>query len=334
MPPPDGQSPPPVAAGEGPKTSDLGKRLNRYGNAKRHTLEVMQALGVTRAKRMGITSPTLVVQCGEWLRFRDYFTVGKVKLVAASFCKKHLVCGLCAIRRASRLMASYLERFAAIRKTRPDLLPYLVTLTVRNSHDLPEVLAHLLRSLRTLHRRRCRKNQPSVMHSVAGGVYAIELTHDARTGWHPHVHAIWLADQDPGTFNLRSEWHQITGDSFICDVRAIQPEQQTTDDIDPHAGGFAECFKYAMKPAELGVDLLEHAYPALAGKRLVGSFGAFRGVPEPDELTDDLAGLDALPYEEFLCRYIAGSYARSRSLDGLSSACGDALKPPAAAGPR
>jgi Replication protein len=294
----------------------LGKRLNRYGTAKRHTLDVMRSLGVTRAKRMGISSPVAVVQCGDWLRFRDYYTVGKVKLVAASFCKKHLVCGLCAIRRASRLMASYLERFAAIRKDRPELRPYLVTLTVRNSHDLPEVLAHLLRSLRTLHRRRCRKNQPSVMHAVEGGVYAVELTHDAVTGWHPHVHAIWLADSDPGTFNLRTEWHQITGDSFICDVRAIHAEQQDSDDIDPHAGGFAECFKYAMKPAELGADLLEQSYPVLAGKRLIGSFGAFRGVPEPEELTDDLSGFDSLPYEEFLCRFLGGHYARNLPITG------------------
>lgn len=312
MGPPETESPPPVAADEGRKPSDFGKRLNRYGTAKRYTVEVMESLGVSRAKRMGISSPARVLQCGDWLRFRDYYTVGQVKLVAASFCKKHLVCGLCAIRRASRLMASYLERFQVIRKAHPELSPRLVTLTVKNSHDLPEVLEHLLRSLRTLHRRRNRKNQPSVMHGVAGGVYAIELTYDHRTGWHPHVHAIWLSATDPGTFKVRGEWEQITGDSFMCDVRAILPEHQPADDIDPHAGGFAECFKYAMKPAELGADLLEQAYPVLAGKRLVGSFGAFRGVPEPEQYTDDLTGLDALPYEEFLAHYTANRYAVSR----------------------
>ena len=309
--PPETRNPPTVAAVEGSETSDFGKRLNRYGTAKRYTRDVMQALGPARAKRMGIQSPVLVLQCGDWLRFRDYYTVGQVKLVAASFCKKHLVCGLCAIRRASRLMASYLERFQVIRKADPALRPWLVTLTVRNSHDLPEVLAHLLRSLRTLHRRRSRKNQPSVMHGIAGGVYSVELTYDERTGWHPHVHAIWLAASDPGTFKLRHEWEQITGDSFMCDVRRIHAEEGVPDDIDPHAGGFAECFKYAMKPAELGPELLEQAYPVLRGKRLVGSFGAFRGVPEPESYADDLAGLDALPYEEFLARFVSGAYLRS-----------------------
>lgn len=308
---PERRSPQPVAAGQGPETSDLGKRLFRYGNAKGHTVSVLRKLGTDRAKAMGISNPAAVLACGDWLKFRDYFTVSQVKLVAASFCKKHLICGFCAIRRASRLMASYLERFQVIRKEHPEVKPWLVTLTVKNSHDLPTVLGHLLGSLRLLHRRRNNARQPSMMHTVLGGVYAVELTYNPETGWHPHVHAIWLSETDPETFKLRNEWKQITGDSFMCDVRPIEA-QDVGEDLDPHAGGFAECFKYAMKPAELGADLLEQSYPVMKGKRLIGSFGAFRGVPEPDSLADDLGGLDSLPYVEFLARYAAGKYRIER----------------------
>jgi hypothetical protein len=290
--------------------ADLASRLRRYGTAKAHTLNVLTQIGDERLRQMGIQVPSRVHQCGDWLKFRHYFTVDQVKLAAANFCKKHLLCGLCAIRRASRLMAAYLDRFNVIRAAQPELVPFLVTITVKNSHDLDEVLAHLLASLRLLHRRRNNKRQPSVMHGIAGGVYAVELTHDAETGWHPHVHAIWLASLacEPNTYALRSEWESITGDSFMCDVRQIAAEQQESPDIDPHAGGFAECFKYAMKPAELGADRMEVAYPILAGRRLVGSFGAFRGVPEPEALTDDLTGMESLPYEEFLYRYFGGNY--------------------------
>jgi hypothetical protein len=153
------------------------------------------------------------------------------------------------------------------------------------------------------------------MHAVQGGVYSVELTHNPATGWHPHVHAIWLSSdpsmQEESTkFRLSSEWHQITSDSFVCDLRPIQAQAGLPDDIDPHAGGFAEVFKYAMKPSELGADLLIEAYPHLAGKRLIGSFGLFRGVPEPDDLADDLSTLDGLPYEEFLAHFVAGAYRR------------------------
>lgn len=290
--------------------ADLAGRLRRYGTAKTHTVTLLGSLGDERLKGMGIDVPSRIKECGSWLRFRNYFTVAQVKLVASNFCRKHLICGLCAIRRASRLMASYLERFNTIRLEHPELLPYLVTITVRNSHNLEEVLEHLLECMRILHRRRNRKNQPSIMHTVEGGVYAVELTYDSATGWHPHAHAIWLSAADLNTYELRSEWESITGDSFMCDVRPIQPEQQDSPDIDPHAGGFAECFKYAMKPAELGADRIEIAYPVLAGRRLVGSFGCFRGIPEPESLADDLTGLEALPYEEFLFKYFRGGYSR------------------------
>lgn len=318
MPPPEIKTPHPSELGGekgkrgGP--SDLSKRLSRYGTAKAHTAHVMDTMGRERALSLGLRW-SMILECGDWLRFRDYYTVGQVKLAGAAFCKKHLVCSLCAIRRASRMMASYLDRYAVIRKERPEISAHLATLTVRNSHDLPEVLAHLLSSLRTLNRRRSRNNQPSIMHTVLGGVYSVELTHDPATGWHPHVHAIWLSS-DPAmfdqaaTFRLRSEWEQITGDSFMCDIRAIQPERDLPDDIDPHAGGFAEVFKYAMKPSELGADRLVEAYPNLAGKRLVGSFGLFRGVVEPTDLADDLTDFAELPYEEFLARFVAGSYRR------------------------
>lgn len=312
--PPEKETPcPSVLGGEkGTRggSSDFDKRLSRYGNAKSHTLNIAHALGHGRLKAMGIATPSRVFECGDFLRFRDYYTVSQVKLTAANFCKKHLVCGLCAIRRASRLMAGYVERFQVIKEKCPALNPYLVTLTVRNSHDLAQVLKHLLDCLRTLHRRRDRPNQPSLMHGVFGGVYSVELTYDRVTGWHPHVHAIWLAEEEPNTYALRSEWEKITGDSFMCDVRPIVADADLPPDIDPHAKGFAECFKYAMKPSELGPDLLEIAYPILAGRRLVGSFGLFRGVPEPESLADDLTGLDALPYVEFLAKYLDGSYRR------------------------
>ena len=319
MGPPESKNPPPVAAGEGGKSSDFGKRLSRYGNAKSHTAALLDGIGPERAAALGLRWKA-ITECGDWLRFRDYYTVGQVKLAGSNFCRKHLVCSFCAIRRASRHMASYLDRYQVIRKERPEIDAHLATLTVRNDHDLERVLKHLLDSLRLLHRRRSNHRQPSIMHRVLGGVYSVELTHDPATGWHPHVHAIWLSPcpemHDASmTFALRKEWEQITHDSFMCDLRPIRPEEDLPDDIDPHAKGFAEVFKYAMKPSELGPERLAEAYPHLAGKRLIGSFGLFRGVQEPSSLADDLSGFDELPYIEFMARFVAGRYHMGSSYE-------------------
>lgn len=314
MDPPEKETPPPsVPASEKGKrgrSSDFGKRLSRYGTAKSHTVSVMEAIGPERAKELGLHWKR-ITECGNWLLFNNYFTVDKIKLVSSNFCHKHLVCSLCAIRRSSKLMASYLQKYQQIRAEVPSVSAHLATLTVRNSHNLPEVLKHLLDSLRLLNRRRNNASTPSIMDSVVGGVYAVELTHDETTGWHPHVHCIWLS-KDPemhdqaATYRLRAEWEQITGDSFMCDIRPIVAESGLPDDIDPHAGGFAEVFKYAMKPSQLGADRMIEALPNLLGRRLVGSFGWLRGVPEPENLADDLEAFDGLEYVEILARFMDG----------------------------
>ncbi|NPW38194.1 protein rep, partial [Pseudomonas aeruginosa] len=72
----------------------------------------------------------------------------------ATFCKQHLVCPLCAIRRGAKALGAYLTRWQVIQEERPDLRPYLVTLTVKNGPDLDERQTHLTKSLRKLLDRR------------------------------------------------------------------------------------------------------------------------------------------------------------------------------------
>lgn len=288
------------------ETADLAARVRRYGTAKSHTRKLVGAIGAPKAKELGIRFDR-VLGCGDWLKFRDYYTGPGIKLHSANFCKNTLVCSLCAIRRASRNLAAYLERLQVVQVERPDLRPYLVTLTVRNGSNLAKTLEHLQRSLKLLHHRRLENKSRSLMRDIAGGVFSVEVTNVGKE-WHPHVHAIWLAREQPDMYALRSEWEQITGDSFMCDVRPIEKLTDAGPDIDPHAAGFAEVFKYAMKPSELGPALMVEAYPILKGRRLLGSFGVFRGVPQSKELSDDLTGLDELPYVEFLYRYFGGAY--------------------------
>lgn len=290
--------------------ADLQARAGRYGTAKSHTLRLAAGISSERAQLLRLPLKR-ILECGDWLKFRDYYTGPGLKLHSANFCKNTLVCSLCAIRRASRNLAAYLDRLTVVQVERPTLKPYLVTLTVRNRSDLGEALAHLTDSLKLLHHRRVEKKSRSLMRDVAGGVFSIEVTNTGNE-WHPHVHAIWLAEEAPDMYALRAEWEQITGDSFMCDVRPIEQLTDAAPDINPHAKGFAEVFKYALKPSELGPDLMVEAYPILKGKRLLGSFGAFRGVVEPKSLADDLTGLEDLPYVEFLLHFIKGRYEHAR----------------------
>lgn len=280
----------------------LPKRVDRYGKAKKGALDVAEYMG-TLPKHQAMANT--VKGCGNYLLFRHFFTIDAVKLHAASFCRKHLLCPLCAIRRGAKALAAYLDRFEAIKRTNARLRPFLVTLTVKDGPDLRERFKHLHTCQRELWKRK-QRGRGSVLDQVEGAVWSYEVKRGQGSGlWHPHLHMIALSEVMPDADRLSRDWHEITGDSFIVDVRPISQE-------DP-ASGFVEVFKYAVKFSDQEPADTVHAWETLTGKRLLGSAGCFRGVEIPEDLTDDPGDYLGLPYVDLLYRYLSGRYSRTGS---------------------
>ena len=279
----------------------LGERIARYGQAHARSLAMLDHLQGIKSEPSAKASASLAT-CGNYLHFREYYTVGKVRLHNATFCKQHLICPLCAIRRGAKALGAYLARWQVIQGEHPELRPYLLTLTVKNGEDLEERQNHLTSSLRKLMDRRRDFNAGTrgapwtELCKAQGGVYTLELTNKGN-GWHPHAHMIVLASSEPCQEALSAEWHRITGDSFIVDCRPI-----TGDPTE----GFMEVFKYAVKFSDLSLEDNWQAAQVLKGKRLLNSFGLFRGVEVPDSLLDE--PLDGLPFWDRFYRYLGGEY--------------------------
>ena len=279
----------------------LGERITRYGQAHARSLLMLEHLRAAPSLASTRTAAGLA-SCGNYLHFREYFTVGKVRLHNATFCKQHLVCPLCAIRRGAKALGAYLTRWQVIQQERPELRPYLLTLTVKNGDDLEERQAHLTKSLRKLMDRRryfnagTRGAPYTELCKAQGAVYTLELTNKGK-GWHPHCHMIVLASSQPSQSDLSAEWLRITGDSMIVDCRPITGDPSE---------GFMEVFKYAVKFSDLTLEDNWHAAQTLKGKRLLNSFGLFRGVEIPDSLLDE--PLDELPYWDRFYRYLGAEY--------------------------
>jgi hypothetical protein len=241
--------------------------------------------------------------CGAYLLFRDYFTLGMIRLAGACFCKKHLICPLCAIRRGAKFLKSYLHKLESIQENNSLLKPYLITFTVKNGHSLHERFNTLSFSMKKYlqQRRNHLKNKGPYVEAckASAAVWSYEFKKGKNSGlWHPHIHAIWLCEIPPDQEQLSKDWLNVTKDSFIVDVRPIN----TQDDA---VGGFLEVFKYAVKFAELPLADNWEGYRVLNGRRLISSFGEFRGIKEPDDLADELLAED-LPFIEILLRYRPG----------------------------
>lgn len=291
---PERENPESVAAEIGVQGIEaLPKKIVRYSKAKEGALDVvdyMQDLPEHQA------TANRVKTCGDYLVFRHYFTVDRVRLHGASLCMKHLLCPLCAIRRGAKYLKAYLVKFEALQQQNSNLKPYLVTLTVKDGPDLAERFKHLFKSQHELWKRK-KRGRGSVLDGVAGAVWSYEVKRGKGSGlWHPHLHMIALSESQPDAVQLSQEWHNITGDSFVVDVRPISQE-------DP-ASGFVEVFKYAVKFSEQEPADTVHSWVTLASKRLIGSAGMFRGVEVPEDLLDDPEGFDDLPFVTLFYRYL------------------------------
>jgi len=283
----------------------LPKRVQRYDKAKAGALDIAKYMR-DETGHQGMADK--VHACGDYLLFRHYFTVDTVRLHAAQFCKKHLLCPLCAIRRGAKALAAYLARWEVIQAEKTALRPFLITLTVKDGDDLGERFKHLHKSQRELWMRKHR-GRGSCLDGVAGAVWSYEVKRGSGSGdWHPHLHMIALAEVQPDRQELAKEWHQITGDSFIVDVRPISQE-------DP-VSGFIEVFKYAVKFSDQEPADTVHAWQILKGKRLLASSGCFRGVDVPEELTDDCSDLEGLPFMDMLYRQTREGYSLSQIAPG------------------
>lgn len=288
----------------------LPSRIERYSQARSQAEDILAHL-VTEQSEAAKKAAIRLADCGEWLKFRHYYTVDKVRLHGARFCKQHLICPLCAIRRGAKMLGAYHQRFQAITAEAPHLRPYLVTLTVKNGEHLGERFEHLMHSLSLLLKRRLVTRALSELRKVEGGFYSVEFTNRGN-GWHPHAHMLVLAAEKPCAETLAYEWHTVTGDSYIVDVSAHE-------DQDPVLM-FLEVCKYALKFSDLGPAETWHAAQVLKGRRLVGSFGCFRGVAIPESLLDE--PLDGLPFFDLFYRHAPG---QGYSFQGMTHGEPDAV---------
>lgn len=315
-------------AGEVLRGSDeidkLGARLDRYSTAKKRALENLNFLQtevhVLQSSPLRLSADLTVERyrkgaallsgCGNYLAFRNYYTVGKVRLNSASFCHQHLICPLCAIRRGSKTLEAYLKRYQAIRAENPHWRLSMITLTVKNGEDLEERFKHLQKAMKTIFERRrdyLKKGRGKTeFRKVHGYVGTFEFTKDngfgevKKTGWHPHAHIMVLHTSTFDYKALQAEWKEITGDSHVVNVTAAHhPEEPEKD--------FMEVFKYAVKFSDLEPSDNIYAWNVLRARRLLFSGGAFRGVTVPEELTD--TPLDELPYFEMFYRYTFAGYS-------------------------
>lgn len=246
------------------------RNLQRYSSAKKATLSFMDYVRSIDEKitscngKLGYFPYSInlsrrvkqVEHCGDWLHFHVF--PGEIhRLANGFFCKKFLWCVGCAIRRAGRFAKSYLPIIIQQLKDNPDLLPIMITWTVKNRADIEECFKHLkqvqsglLEGRRTSFRSfRYRLRRLSPLRHLHGGVGSYEFKRGKDGGWNLHIHELALVDRRDFEFTeelvpvkgreghsqkykrvyvprelaslLAQELWLHSGDSYILDVRGL-----------------------------------------------------------------------------------------------------------------
>lgn len=214
-------------------------------------------------------------------------------------------CVPCARDRAARISAN-LERLIEHHPHR------FLTLTIKHSDDpLSAQLDRLLDSFRRLRRR------PFWLSAVSGGAAVLEVKHSWRDHrWHPHLHVL-LDSKYIRHADLSAEWFRITGDSFVVDIRLINSHE--------HAARYMT--KYLTKPFPHTVinkpNALNEMIDAFRGRRLVLTFGTWRGFPLTRKL-DDTEWQVICPLSVLYDRYDSGDDKAASTLSALLRSFPDA----------
>lgn len=253
--------------------------------------------------------------CAKHLVFRDYYRAHEVRLHEGYFCQQPLLCPVCASLRAARAVARYFERFQALIDSEPIWGASMLTLTMKDQEDLESMFDQVEDAFsKLLHRRHKAAKFKTEMGKVLGGVGAVEVTRGSRSGlWHVHVHCLILHSAMIDKAALQGEWEQCLGVSPAwIDIRSL--EGWLNRDRSLLMKSFCEVFKYQLKFSSLNLADNLRAYHVLRGRRMLRSFGVFRGVKVPESLLED--PLENEAFRILIYRYVGGGYELRHRSDG------------------
>ncbi len=245
--------------------------------------------------------------CANLLLFHDHGEHGN-RLAAGYYCQQWKLCRICAMRRAAKTLGVLLPKVLQRMQERKTMRAFIVTLTTKDGPDCTERFNHLQDSLRRLtgRARQARKDGSGFveMNKAAGMYSSTEATRGANSGeWHWHAHMVWIGEERPSWLNLKAEWEDVTGDSFIVHVAELKASQRRRrhPDLPIDEMGLAkelcEVCKYALKPQELQAADAWTVQASTVHRHFTRSYGSLRFTAQETEQIETENEEPALPGE-------------------------------------
>lgn len=241
---------------------DARFRHSWWAHRRRPVFKALTNIGVDDARRQRFAD------CGKQAWVQQSRQDHRRFRVVSNRCRDRW-CEACQRERRLRISLNLQERC-------PEGRIRFVTLTLKhNVAPLPEQIDRIIACFARL-RRSAKMKQ-----CFRGGMWFLEIKR-SKNGfyWHPHLHCLVQGDYIP-LERLRKAWHDITGDSFIVDIRQISGRAEAVGYVTKYAG---KSCSPAM--AFQGVHL-EELMQALDDRNTFGTFGTWRGLKLTEKPSDD-----------------------------------------------
>ena len=246
-------------------TIETSSRFNR-GDSHRDTIDEFNSATYSRiqaAYRLLDEEDTTrreeqLLNCQTFAWFFRHKETGEVKVIGRKCGLRW--CPVCQQSRQARItheVSNWLKMFKH---------PKILTLTLLHSTDtLNEQIKRLYDCFRKLRSRKFFKSK------VTGGVWFFQIKKSKTDGlWHPHLHCLITGMFVPRD-KLSKLWLEITGDSPVCDIRAVKDPDTAVRHV----------ARYAASPADLSnlsqIEIAE-IIQSMHGRRIFGTWGKARSI--------------------------------------------------------
>ncbi len=295
-------------------------RLKRYARGRTWAEIMKTALDIREPKRA-----EKIGSCASLLQFRHYTDTEHRHLAGGFFCQQWKLCRICAVRRGAKVLQILVPKIRQRIEEDKTLHAYLVTLTTKDGPDCKERFEHAQDCLRRYGQRARDHRRGQGDHVELNRAVGIFSSLEGGIGkgsgeWHWHFHQLWLSHTRPSFDDLKKEWHELTGDSFI--VHCVEMNFSKARDLSDEAMGrdLCEVAKYAVKPAEMTQDHALTVQRSTMNKHFTRTYGALRFTAEETaaiELVQDAEREEQCtgPYLDTMYRW---SYGRYSEIDGTT----------------
>lgn len=257
--------------------------------------------------------------CGSWIFLREFLNTGEAKIMNALLCKLPFLCEVCAVRRQAKQFAATKPKVEHVLNERPELIPVMITRTIKSGPDLRRQADHfrtsrtkMLDAVRKAKSSKSNNKREYEMAKVLGQVRSFEVKRSKGNAdhWNFHEHSFGLLRDWMDQEKFSGEWFDVTGDSYIVDVRRIHAKEGDSS-ADPVGSALAEVLKYPLKFEGLTPADAWHAHSVLGGSRMTDCLGLLRGIKTGELETDDPLDDEQGPYRDFIARWIESREAFS-----------------------